>query len=692
VPTQFITGSLQETRKLRDADGVVQRLLDFRRPYEKLWSQLYRHLVGKPGAIRTYPDGSPRSNIFAQIPFANVNFVRNTVNEALFSVDPPFETLPAGARDEEAARKMQLVLDKLALRDARLRHVFNEFLGGLGTYGMYALDVGWDWDADLVYDEEDQPVTPDETTPPELIGQDPQTGEPLVINPLTGEPLMQRVKVLKPVPRSRPKFTALDIFDIAIDPDGAYVAKFFDKTVPQMERENQIAQAAGMELYNAGALARLREEVFKDGDMEGTRNALVRICELWNAVDGTFDLFTSAADVTALSFKDERYSYRSANYSRYQRSVASVQKTLLATGYNPYAHCKVPILYTHYTKLPGEAVGVGVIEPNFNATEIFSAALSMIMDNWNTGVNQRFFYDATRDIDLGDLQNVNSPKALVGVFGNPNDVMAEIPTRPPDPGSYNILTILKQLIEQAANISDAYQRGGGVTAGNKTASGISAVIQQANKGMSQLVLQICEDILQPLLKMSAANIQQFGSDEIEVRITDEAPSIPKVNSQFLTISKAELAGNFDFRITGAAYMENRFVIQNNSRMLFETVAKTGPEWLKLDTAYEELFKIHRIPYAHRYIRTAEEVELEKQRQMLMAYLQAIAATQQNEADAAAATQEKESGKGKGGGGGATTPKRPMPSVEEISGAVRQFSQRMGGNVQGSSSSMGGQGV
>lgn len=684
MPTDFRLSDPAVQTHVLEQDAVVQRLLNFRRPYETRWDELYRHLVSK-GTPRQYPDGSPRANVFVPFAYSNVNFVRNTINEALFSMDPPMETIPGGAADEDAAYAMQLVLEKLAVRDARLRSVMNDYVGGLATYGFYPIDIGWDWDLDFVYEMEDQLVQPDASTPAELIGQNPQTGEPLVINPMTRMPLVKRVKVLKPVPRNRPKYTCLDIFDVAIDPDGAYVAKFFDKTLPQMERENSVAEAAGLELYNKEALARIKESVFSEGDTEKTRNALVRICELWNATDNTFSTFTTDEDVTSTTFKDNRYAYRAATKTAFNRGIASnVPKTLLATGYNPYAHCKVPILYTHYSKLPSETFGMGVIEPTFNLAELFNTSASMIMDGWNLGSNQRFAFDLTRDIDLADLRDVNNPGGLVGVYGDPNNVLRELPTHTPDQGAYSILPLLQQAIESVANISDSYQRGVGSTTGNKTATGINSVIQQANKGMTQLAMQICEDIVQPLFAMTASNIQQFLPDDAEIKITDARPAIPKVNSPYMTITKTQLAGSFDFRISGAAYMENRFTLQANARMMVETFAKLAPEWLKPDTAGLELMKIHRIPYPHRFIKSAEEVEAERQRQMVTAYFQAVTAAQQMEAEAAAEEAGQAKGAVKSGGGRKTTggPQRPEYSVSDVTGVARKYSQMLGANAMG----------
>lgn len=662
----------QQTRLLDDIGAVLHRMYDFRRPLEPRWAELHRHL-DMHSAPKLYPDGTPRSNVFMPYGFANVRHVTSGLTEALFGIDPPFVTLPAGKADEEAARHMQPVLELMAIRRGRLRSAITDYISMLATYGWASFDVGWDWDYDLVYDWQVRPIQPTPQTPPALIGQDPRTGQPLVIHPLTGQPAMERVKVLVPVPRNRPRYTALDVYDVLVDPDGRHVAKLFDKTVPQMIRENAVAKQAGYELYSEEALQTLKAKVMESGDRAEDRNALVRVAEVWDTVDGSFTLSVHEEDESTLSYKDQRYVNRSSAYTQYRRRMAKVDKAILAAGYNPYAHCRIPILYTSYTKIPGEMFGMGVIEPAFGLNEALNSNLSRLSDKMDLGLNQRFIYDAARNVDLGDLQDVNVPGGLIAAYGDPSNFLHPLPVDTPTPGDYGLLPIYQSAIEVAASVSDAFQRGVGSTSGNKTATGIQSVIQESNKSMGLVARQISEDILEPALQMTAANIQQFITDEIEIRITDEQPFIPKVQSQFITIKPSEIAGNYDFRIPGAAYMENRFVLQNNARMMMEMTANLFPQWLKPDTTIEEMFTLHRIPYPHRFIKTPEEVAAEQAQQFQQQVLLAAVSGQ--------AEVEKEKVK-QDAKGDKSTPKRPEKTVDETTGVARQFAQRMGSNAMG----------
>jgi hypothetical protein len=120
-------------------------------------------------------------------------------------------------------------------------------------------------------------------------------------------------------------------------------------------------------------------------------------------------------------------------------------------------------------------------------------------------------------------------------------------------------------------------------------------------------------------------------------------------------------------------MENRFVLQNNARMMMEMAAKIAPEYLKPGVAVEEMFTLHRIPYPHRFIKTEEEVVAERQQQFQQQVLLAAVSGQ--------ADVEKEKVKQQAKGDG-STPKRPEKTVDDVSGQARQFAQRMGSNALG----------
>ena len=583
---------------LKDSTEILDRLISFRIPYDARRNELYRHFVSRPH-ISYYPDGKTRrASTFVPYPYSNVLQIRASIMEAFFSIDPPFETLPGGSKDEDAAFKMQKVLEKLVLRDANLRGAFHEFLGNLLVYGFAGLKVEWDWDSDPIA----VPATVEETGP-----------DGPVINQATGEPnLIQEMQIQKK-PRSRPRFIAIDIYDLLVDPDGAFVAMVFDKTMPQLRRENEMSPG----LYDEDTLDKLDLHLrTRGGDPD---HLVIHMAELWDAVNGTYTLLTFPEDIAAQTYKDSRYGHRAGGQFRsggsfmgFRRTTAEAPPLLLAHDINPFLHGKVPILFSHYTKLPGEVFGMGVIEPIYALVESYNKFLNMITDRHNLSINQRLLVDRMRHMDYEALQVNNVPGGIIPVEGPPDKIIKTLDLEPPGQNDYAILPLLKGIIEVTAGQSDFYAKGVGSPTGNRTATGIQSVIQQSNKRLIEVVAQLENDIFRPLLAMVASMIQQNITDDFEIRITDEMPGIPKINSQFIPVTQMDLAGSFDFRITGSAYMENKFVQQRNALDLY-TLLQSSP-YFKQYEAQMELMRVFRMPNPGRFLMTPEEALMQRRRQ------------------------------------------------------------------------------
>lgn len=657
MASSFYIGGAART-ELQEAQQIIERMRNFRRPYDSRRDALYSQLIGY-APRRTFPDKkTPRSNVFVPYPFANFDQVRAVIMEALFMTDPPFECLPRGLKDSDSSLAMQRVLELMVLQKGKLRRVMNEFVGGLSVYGFYSMYCGWDWDYDTVPDWEVRPaVNPDGS---------------FVLDMATGQPRLQRVPVRRKVPRNRPLYETIDIYDLLIDPDRTHIARLFDKTLPQMLREQEMAQAAGQTLYADDALATLIDYLKDKPDGETT---LIHIAELWDVINNQVTLLTAPNDQEVLSYKDHRFANRSASVSMWRRTTCDKEPILLSPKTdNPFLHCKVPILYANYTKLPGEVFGMGVIEPVASMVEHLNNMVRAIEDNWNMGVNTRYAIDLDRNIDLEGLQLANVPGGLVGVYGNVNDVMKELPTHTPTAGDYSILPLFQQMIETGSGQSDFYSRGVGTPQGNETATGITSVIAQASKRLVGVVQQIEEDIVEPILQITASNIQQYITDEIEVRITDEMPAIPKIQSEFLQIAPADLAGSFDFRLMGSLYMENRMVQQANALKLAEVLA--GSPYVKHPQAEWELMRLFRIPYPNRLLKTEEEVQQEQL--MLLQQQLGVAALQQQMGLIPDAREQAANGKG----GGGKTRQYAKPETNPATSTTRSAGQQSGLNALG----------
>src|SRR6266550_8757921 len=87
---------------------TLQRMRNFRRPYDQRRAYFYRQYIGQRDR-RMYPDNlTPRSNTFVPYPHQIVDAIVSRVHDAFFGIDPCIEARPKGG-SPEAAWQMQAV-------------------------------------------------------------------------------------------------------------------------------------------------------------------------------------------------------------------------------------------------------------------------------------------------------------------------------------------------------------------------------------------------------------------------------------------------------------------------------------------------------------------------------------------------------------------------------------------------------
>src|SRR5581483_1654912 len=348
----------------------LRRMRYFRKQYDQRRAYFYRQYLGQRDQ-RFYPDNiTPRANIFVPYPLSNVETIVSRVLDAFFSYEDWFEAKGRSAQDESSAEKMQVVLLHLMKR-AKFIKEFEALARNIAIYGHAAIKVDWDWDYDwVVYSQ--------------TIYQLDEMGNPVlqpVPDPETGMPTMQPIVLgyqpaRKPVPRNCPKFVAIDVYDLLMDPDGGIVAHLTERTLGQMLREQQMSLQASLQdpakkpLYDSAALQQLVARVSDNVKApDNPLDTVIRLAELWNEYDQTQTVIVYGEDAEAISWKDLRASYRAAGYSPYKRKVYADQPFLLYHGEIPFMHKKAPILATSFIKIPNEAFGLGAIEIISDLTE-----------------------------------------------------------------------------------------------------------------------------------------------------------------------------------------------------------------------------------------------------------------------------------------------------------------------------------
>lgn len=538
----------------------LRRMRYFRKQYDSRRAYFYRQYLGQRDE-RKYPDNiTPRANSYVPYPLSNVETIVSRILDAFFSYEDWFECKPRSSMDDGAAEKMQMVLQTL-LKRSGLIPAFESLVRNIAIYGHAGIKVDWDWGYDMV------------TYAQAIYAQD-QTGQP-ILQPVpdinTGQPTLQPIILgyvpgQKAVPRNRPRFIPIDVYDLLIDPDGGIVSHMIERTLGQMKSDQAMSMQAAQQdpskkpLYDPQAFQLLVSRVTNaTNPPDSPDDTVIRMAEYWNEYDQAQSIITFGEDAEAISWKDLRASYRAAGYSPYKRKVYAGTPLLLYHGEIPFMHKRIPVLATSFIKIPNEQFGLGAIEIISDLSESLNKMVNMITDNWNLGINRRFAYDVNADIDHDALNSFNVPGGKVGVQGDPSKVIMPLPFFTPQAGDYQVLDLYKGMIEMTSGVSDFYGKGVGSPTGNKTATGISNVMQESNFRFKMFIRNLEVDILQPLLGMVASMVQQYISDPIEVQITGENPQIKK----WIALSPEELVGSLDFDLVAANYASNRLIRQRN---------------------------------------------------------------------------------------------------------------------------------
>ena len=583
---------------------TLQRMRNFRRPYDQRRAYFYRQYIGQRDR-RMYPDNlTPRSNTFVPIPKSNVDNIVARIHDAFFSIEPPIEVRPKGGTPDQAWQMEAVLLT--CLKKANWIKAIELFSRDCGIYGHSGIKIDWDWDYDVV-------------TGPEPVFQmqpkvDPNTGQPVMGQ--DGQPEMVPVwdmngnliqidtqLVTKNVPRNCPKFIPIDIYDLLIDPDGKQKAHVMEMSWGELRRSVETKP----DLYFPEGIAELTSKLkqYRDLDADGV---IIRMAEFWDDTSKTTTVVTFGEDADAIGWKDRRYQYRNASYSAYKRRVYNGPPVLLYTGPNPFAHKRIPILDFAYIPVKGDAYGIGLIETISDLCEGINVFTNMITDNWNLGINQRFAYDVQVDIDHDQLDMGNVPGGKVGVVGDPSKAIWPFPKFTPNQQDYAILDIYQKFAATGSGIDDFYQKGIGQPTGNDTAGGIDAAMQSGGYLFKLLLRRFELEILQPLCEMTASMIQQFGTDELEWSITNAPPGIPKWGHVRLT----DLFGDYAFDFVGANYATGKVVKQRNL-MAFYNLAMQSP-YANQGEFLREIARSMEIPFAARLLKTDQQVQQESQAQ------------------------------------------------------------------------------
>ena len=571
----------EKDRLMRRMEAHVGRMHQFRRQQDARRAYWYRQFIGSRDP-KFYPDGvTQRSNVFVPYPLSNVETLVSRTLDAFFSIDPWFETRGRTSTDDDNTDNMQLVLQD-RLKRSNFTQAIEELVRNICIYGHAGIKVDWDYGYDTIEYKEPVPSG--------------------VVNPQTGQPFIFQWRTsTKQVPRMRPRFYPVDIYDMLIDPDKQIVAHMVERTWGELQEEFQ----ANPSLYYGSGMDEITNRLRGE---EAASEVIIRMAEVWSDIDHTMTLLTYGDDKDAISWKDARSANRGMTTNPWKRQMFGGGPVLLYHGQNPFKHQKNAVLHTSFLKLPGEVFGMGAIEMISDVSEGMNRMVNMITDNWNLGINHRYGYDINMDIDHQALNRLNVPGGKVAVNGDPSKALLPLPFFTPNAQDYMLMDVYRSMIELASGVSDFYAKGMGTPGSNRTSSGINQVISESGFRFKMFIRNMELDVLQPLLKMCASMVQQFITDDLEVAITGQNPTIEK----YPKISPEQLIGSFDFDIVAGNYATNKIVRQRNL-LAFANLVMQSP-YVEQYSAIKELAKVFEIKQVDKMLKTPEQVGEEQQQQ------------------------------------------------------------------------------
>lgn len=234
--------------------------------------------------------------------------------------------------------------------------------------------------------------------------------------------------------------------------------------------------------------------------------------------------------------------------------VAMCQGEIIRMERNPYAHGKSPFVDLSPILDIFAYEGIGYAELAGPHQEVKTAIIRQLLDNVSFTNNQMWEVEENADVDVEALA---SPFPGKIVFTNQLGKFKSIAPNQMDASSYNLIEFAQGQLEQLTGVT-RYNQGLDANSLNKTATGISAIMDASNKRKELIARTIAETGMRKLFQKMLQLDQQFIDQNIVIRLFNEP----------LEISPDDLAGNFDVSvdIASAVSTDDAQIQQLNSML------------------------------------------------------------------------------------------------------------------------------
>lgn len=502
-------------------------------------------------------------------------------------------------------------------------------------YGTAFVKVFWERDERLIRERVKEPVV--------VPIIDPDTGEP-VINPETGEVFTQETGELEDVIVERteikyddPKIETIpNLLDVIwpIDSDDPQTARWIihRKRISLDDLRRKAIQG----VYSKDAVEQLTLADFNNREFADVTREEDELDELQLQAQG-FDTDTEELDQFQRSRKMVtiyevfmKYPIESDNSLEEECVFTFVPGTnfLLRGHPNMSKDGSRAIHRLRHVRVPGEMQGIGICELLFDYNDIVNTSFNMAFDNAHISMLPVFRMSENARAQNQDA-SIYPGKIITGEAGE----FEKLQLGGANPQLIQLMQFVEQLSSKVTGVTDLAR---GIAEENRPVARVTAIRNAQSAGFFRVQTRFMGQDLTQVYKSIVALYQQFGDDELVLRVVD--PEDPQ-NYGFKTISREEIRFNPDIRIK-AIDLEKQ-LLKENRRDLFPMMLQMSQipieqqqtiSGVNLREAFKQLLKDFEYEEVGKIILSQEQVSQEREQQ------QAVVREQMAQAAAAQVSQ------------------------------------------------------
>jgi hypothetical protein len=464
-----------------------------------------------------------RSKIVSKDIKKQMEWLLPSISDPFLNTSEIVKCKPVTFEDEASARQSELLLNTQLKRQFPWYNFINKGLRVLATEGTVVIQVGWDYEEEVVEEEI------------EVVAVDEYGMEYIDVE------VQEVVKVLK----NQPTAVVCRNEDIYVDPTCMddfekcqFIIHRYETDLSTLKSDGRYKNLDKLGNYETRGDTDYRpEDETRFNFTDSARKKMV-VYEYW----GNYDVNNDGVVEPIV--------------------CAWVGNTIIRLEDNPYPDGKPPFLVVPFNAVPFQLFGEAIAAHIDDNQKINTAIKRGIIDNMARSNNAQI------GVARGALDMMNRKRFFQGknfeYNGTPSSFWQGSYNQ--IPGSvFDMIALQNNEIESQTGVKSFSQGLNGNALAN-TATAARGVLDSTSMRTANLVRNIAENLVKPLVRKILAYNAEYLSDEEVIRIT---------NDEFVTIRKDDLGGKIDIDIEIATQVENSTKSQQLA-FLLQTLGNSVP--------------------------------------------------------------------------------------------------------------------